>query len=246
VSFQQEPVFLAAIVALKQTHALDPTDTQILYNLALTLLRTTQPEAAATKFRLLLSLSPDSDNAIKGLELCEQMLMDQTKIKAIKKKREEARMADEASKAASAPPLPTPSAPTPQPNSTTPIKSTVTTSAPVTPIASTTGTVTTPAAATSPPAAAGAPMAAGEMKSSSEPKSESGIRDLMTQIRETSSYFSHDALKAPGPFPDSVNSAHRELYLSEEEFRKLFGSTKEEFLGSPQWKQVSLSFISPQ
>jgi hypothetical protein len=30
-----------------------------------------------------LSLSPDSDNAyaIKGLELCEQMLMDQTKIK---------------------------------------------------------------------------------------------------------------------------------------------------------------------
>jgi tetratricopeptide (TPR) repeat protein len=244
LSVIQEPVFLAAIESLKQAHRIDPSDTQIIYNLALTLLRTTQAEAAATKFRLLLSITPDSENAVKGLELCEQMISDQSRIEAMKKRRAEAQKVATPAAVPSSPPKPSP---TPSPSKTTSQPS---------PAPSPTA-ATSPAVATSPPVAVsavatGAPKAAAPV-SSSEPKSESGVRDLLSQIRETSFYFPHDALKAPGPYPDGINSAHRELYLVDEDFKKLLGvGSKEEFLAFPQWKQVlphsfpALSFYSPR
>lgn len=211
---------------MKQAHLLDSSDSQILYNLALTLLRTNQAEAAASKFRLLLSLTPDSDNALKGLELCEQMLLDQSRVEALKKKRQEAQKTEAAPPppAASttpaktvtqAPPKPTPVASPPQVSSSAPMKSSGSSPLPATMQPAS----TTPAAST-------------------EPKGEAGVRELMAEIRSSASYHPHDALKAPGPYPDGVNPSHRELYLSESDFQRLFGATKEEFLSFPQWKQV--------
>ena len=228
----QEPVFLAAIESLKKAHQIDPSDTQIIYNLALTLLRTNQAEAAAAKFRLLLSITPDSENAVKGLELCEQMISDQSRIEAMQKRRAEAQKAVVPTAAPVSPPKPSPAP--------SPVK---TVSSQPSPVAS----PASPAVAA--PIVAASVVNTGTPKtapvSSSDPKSESGVRDLLIQIRETCFYFPHDALKAPGPYPDGINSAHRELYLADEDFKKLLGvGSKEEFLAFPQWKQVFPSLPS--
>lgn len=189
------------------------------------------------------------------------MLLDNSRVEALKKKRAEAaaKTANNNNNTNNTPvaapaPAPSPSgsnsrtsAPNiPSPSTatsleslhSTPIKSDTFTkvSSPTVSLTSSNTTVSTPPAqsvsrsniTTSSPSSA----------SSSEPKSESGIRDLLSQIRSDSIYYSLSSLKSPGPYPDGVHHSHRELYLSEDEFKLIFGSTKEEFLAFPQWKQV--------
>lgn len=47
-------------------------------------------------------------------------------------------------------------------------------------------------------------------------------------------------LKAPGPYPDGIDLAHREAYLSTEEFIKVFGMSRTEFYNTPKWKRVQM------
>ena len=51
----------------------------------------------------------------------------------------------------------------------------------------------------------------------------------------TSPSLSYEELK--GSFPSSVDPAKKELYLSDEEFQRLFGTTKDAFSAQPAWKR---------
>jgi len=42
------------------------------------------------------------------------------------------------------------------------------------------------------------------------------------------------------PLPDGVNPLKLECYLSDEEFRELLQTSKEEFVNLPAWKQTNL------
>ena len=188
------------------------------------------------------------------------MLLDNARVEALKKKRAEA-----AAKAAAATP-PTspvssaavavaavniaspPNPPTPGPPSSfeslksTPIKS----EAPQvgSPATLKLSNPSTPTLPTSPTTQMNSTSISSSQTTSNEPKSESGIRDLLSQIRSDSTYFPLSSLKSPGPYPDGVHPSHRELYLNDDEFKATFSSTKEEFLAFPQWKQVSFSILS--
>eukprot|EP00604_Paraphysomonas_vestita_P004207 CAMPEP_0174822418 /NCGR_PEP_ID=MMETSP1107-20130205/15573_1 /TAXON_ID=36770 /ORGANISM="Paraphysomonas vestita, Strain GFlagA" /LENGTH=352 /DNA_ID=CAMNT_0016041219 /DNA_START=1037 /DNA_END=2095 /DNA_ORIENTATION=- len=201
VSFQQEPIFLAAIDSLKQAHILDPSDTQILYNLALTLLRTNQAEAAASKFRLLLSLTPDSENAAKGLALSEQMLLDNARVEALKKKRAEA-----AAKAAAnnnnnntaAPAVPAPVTPS------TPVTSTPTNS-----------NSTTPAIPSPGPASSLESLKTTPIKSETFSKVESPALSLKSSNTPTSTPPSTQSNALPAPSTSAAASTSSSLSSSE-------------------------------
>lgn len=54
------------------------------------------------------------------------------------------------------------------------------------------------------------------------------------------SVHSYQSLKAPGPYPDGIDLAHREAYLSADEFRKVMGMSRSEFYSSPKWKRVQM------
>ena len=53
-------------------------------------------------------------------------------------------------------------------------------------------------------------------------------------------FFSVGELQAPGPFPDGINVAARELYLHPSDFLSVFGMTKDAFAALPKWKQQNL------
>lgn len=42
------------------------------------------------------------------------------------------------------------------------------------------------------------------------------------------------------PLPDGVNPLKLEFYLSDEEFKELLQTTKEDFANLPAWKQTNL------
>ena len=51
---------------------------------------------------------------------------------------------------------------------------------------------------------------------------------------------SYAQLKAPGPYPDQVNPAEREMYLGDEEFSKLIGMDKDKWASTPKWKKANV------
>lgn len=50
--------------------------------------------------------------------------------------------------------------------------------------------------------------------------------------------FPYEALK--GQFPEGVDPTRKEAYLSEEDFKKVFGQTAAEFYNLKKWKQQEL------
>mmetsp|Transcript_16877 Transcript_16877/g.68090 ORF Transcript_16877/g.68090 Transcript_16877/m.68090 type:complete len:108 (+) Transcript_16877:615-938(+) len=49
--------------------------------------------------------------------------------------------------------------------------------------------------------------------------------------------YPYEALRAPGPFPDDVRVGEREMHLSDEEFVRVIGVTKDVFAQQPKWKK---------
>ena len=49
----------------------------------------------------------------------------------------------------------------------------------------------------------------------------------------------YEKLKAPGPYPEGVVHGEREAYLSDDEFKSLFGMDKTAFAAQPKWKRDS-------
>mmetsp|Transcript_14915 Transcript_14915/g.50596 ORF Transcript_14915/g.50596 Transcript_14915/m.50596 type:complete len:183 (-) Transcript_14915:177-725(-) len=49
--------------------------------------------------------------------------------------------------------------------------------------------------------------------------------------------FSLEQLTGHPPFPDGVDPTKREMYLSDEQFQQVFGCSKADFQGMPQWKR---------
>lgn len=52
--------------------------------------------------------------------------------------------------------------------------------------------------------------------------------------------YSADALRAPGPYPADVTTTIREAYLSVQEFKAIFGLSKQEFYNMPKWKRNNI------
>ena len=68
------------------------------------------------------------------------------------------------------------------------------------------------------------------------------VEEVKTPVREVVdgvTSYSYSELRAPGPYPAGINSDRREVYLSDNEFRSLFGVDKKAFESQPKWKQVS-------
>jgi hypothetical protein len=93
-------------------------------------------------------------------------------------------------------------------------------------------------ASAGPPAAAGASAAsAPPAVASSGPPGAGPPAGSFQYLDWKTHFFSHEALKAKA-VPVGVDPAQRELYLSDEDFKKYFGKTKEEFQALPRWKQI--------
>ena len=52
--------------------------------------------------------------------------------------------------------------------------------------------------------------------------------------------YPYSALKAPGPYPDGINLAYREAYMTAAEFTSVLGVSKTGFYASPKWKRTQL------
>lgn len=60
-------------------------------------------------------------------------------------------------------------------------------------------------------------------------------------VPEITSFYTYDELRVLNEdLPSDVDSAMKELYLSEENFQKVFKMTKSEFISKPDWKKTSL------
>jgi len=63
------------------------------------------------------------------------------------------------------------------------------------------------------------------------------IMDVKEALKEFHKTYAYEELMQPVP-PPGVDKSCRENYLSEEDFLKVFGSTRAEYSAMPQWKRV--------
>lgn len=206
-----------AVQAFKSAHAVQREDVEILHNLAVAQLRAHQPSDAAASFRSILKISPDNANALQGLSLAEE----QAQAVASSHHRTTASQPGGGEREGG----------DRDQDQLAPLK--------------------TPLVASSTAAGRGSLMKAASF---SGPKASSASSSVVPAAAGGRSWsqvlaaiqggggpttFPLSELQAPGPYPEGVDTAFRELYLAESEFKSVMGAGREEFYGYPQWKQVA-------
>jgi len=57
-------------------------------------------------------------------------------------------------------------------------------------------------------------------------------------MQSINTFYSHEELAAPGPYPPGICVHKREIYLAEEDFKRILGVRRSEWESLPKWKQV--------
>ena len=62
-------------------------------------------------------------------------------------------------------------------------------------------------------------------------------QDLSPTLASVGVFYKHEQLIAPGPYPAGICIRKREIYLAEEEFKKILGVSRSAWDSLPRWKQ---------
>lgn len=62
-------------------------------------------------------------------------------------------------------------------------------------------------------------------------------QDLSPTLTSVDVFYKHEQLIAPGPYPAGICIRKREIYLAEEEFKKILGVSRSTWDSLPRWKQ---------
>jgi advillin len=66
-----------------------------------------------------------------------------------------------------------------------------------------------------------------------------GISLLKDEYKKYTSFYPLDQLQENPP-PEGVDVTKKEMYLSDEDFKEVFGMTKDEYMKYPEWKRISM------
>jgi tetratricopeptide (TPR) repeat protein len=198
-----------AVAAFQAAHALQPEDIEVLHNLAVAYLRIQDPNSAATHFRQILKQVPDNSAALNGLALAEEQAAVSASTKMKPQTSAQTNTPEPKKESSTAPPPAAPQISTIRGNS-------------FTKNASFSGPKQTESNVNPP-----------------KPASTSSSRSWQDVLASVASTYPLSNLVAPGPYPADVDTAFRELYLTESEFQSVLGCSRQEFYSFPAWKQVS-------
>ena len=66
------------------------------------------------------------------------------------------------------------------------------------------------------------------------------MNPMRTALHRSSSprFFKYEQLAYPGPYPAGIQLSHRELYLSDADFKRILGVDKEQWNSLPKWRRI--------